>query len=304
VKPPEAGVGAQPVWTLLAVLGPAADYLEAVGIENARYEAELLLAHVFDLSRLDLYLQYERALSSAERDEFRELLSRRRQRVPLQQLLKEVEFLSLPFTMEEGVFIPRPETELLVEHVLGRLESDWPAGGERLGDHPLRALELGAGSGVIAVSLAVKRGDLTVWTSDVSPAALALTERNAARHEVQRRVAVEECDGLPAGNGGPVHLVVSNPPYVRPDEAESLPPEVAEHDPPAALFGGDDGLDFYRQLAAEAPARLAPGGLLAVEIGADQGEAVREIFAAAGLEGVEVLQDYAGRDRIVLASRS
>ena len=202
------------------------------------------------------------------------------------------------------MFIPRPETEFFAEQVLSRLDAEFPQGGDRLGQHPLRALELGVGSGVIAVSLAAKRSDLQIWASDVSTEALALAAENAERHGVSPRVDFQERQGLPEGNGGPVHLIVSNPPYVRPDEADSLEPEVARHDPAAALYGGEDGLDFYRLLAAEAPGRLATGGLLAVEIGAEQGPAVRELFAGVGLTGIEILRDYAKRDRVVIARRS
>ena len=293
----------EPVWTLLDVLGPAADYLDDAGVENARYDAECLLGSVLGLSRLDLYLQYERPLSEEERGRFRTLLRRRRAREPLQFILGEVEFLGLAFAVRPGVFIPRPETELLAERVLARMDAEFPQGGGKLGVHPLRALELGVGSGVIAVALAAKRGDLQIWGSDISAEALALAALNAERHGVEARIDLQHREGLPAGNGADVQLIVSNPPYVRPDEAPLLAPEVSEHDPPAALFGGDDGLDFYRLLAAEAPARLAPEGLLAVEIGAEQGEPVRAIFAEAGLVDVTVEQDYSRRDRFVFARK-
>lgn len=294
----------EPVWTLLEVLGPAADYLAAAGVENARYDAECLLGRVLGLSRLDLYLQYERELTAEDRAAFRGFLRRRRAREPLQHILGDVEFCGLSFAVAPGVFIPRPETELLVERALARLAVDFPLGGGRLGNHPLRALELGVGSGVIAVSLAAKRPDLTIWTSDIAPAALALAAANAKRHGVAARVDFQAVDGLPADNGAPVHLIVSNPPYVRPDEAPLLAPEVTDYDPPEALYGGDDGLEFYRRLAAEAPGRLVPGGLLAVEIGADQGPAVKALFVGAELAAVELEQDYARRDRFVFARKA
>lgn len=316
--------GERRAWTLLEVIGPAADYLGAAGVPDARLNAERLLAHVLGMSRLELYLQYERPLDEAERGAYRALLKRRHAREPLQHILGETEFWSLPFALRPGVFIPRPETEVLVERVLDRLAEAWPpadapeaadedgsdaapgakaaAAGDA--DAPvLRALELGAGAGVVAVALAHERPDLRVWASDVSAEALALAAENAARNGVADRIVCKEADGLPAGDGDPVHLVVSNPPYVHPDERPGLAPEVADHDPPAALFGGEDGLAFYRRLAADAPARLIAGGLLAVEIGAAQGEAVKGIFAAAGLSGVEVHPDYAGRDRVVIATR-
>ncbi len=297
--PVPGGGSREPVWTLLEVLGPAADYLAAAGVDNARFDAECLLGKVLGMSRLDLYLQYERELSSEDRAGFRDLLRRRREREPLQLILGDIEFLGLSFTVRSGVFIPRPETEFFAEQVLARLNAEFPAG-----DHACRALELGVGSGVIAVSLAAARSDLQIWTSDVSADAMALAAENAERHDVSSRVDFQNCAGLPADNGGPVQLIVSNPPYVRLAEAESLMPEVTDHDPPAALFGGEDGLDCYRLLAAEAPRRLAAGGILAVEIGADQGVAVRDLFIAAGFGEVELLQDYARRDRVVIARSS
>jgi len=300
----EAHGSREPVWTLLDVLGPAADYLAAAGVENARFDAECLLGKVLGLSRLELYLQYERPLADEERSEFRDLLRRRRDREPLQIILGDVEFLDLEFTVRPGVFIPRPETEFFAEQVLSRLDAEFPLGGDRLGRRSLRALELGVGSGVIAVSLAAKRTDLQVWASDVSPDALALAAENAERHGVSPRVDFQETAGLPVDNGGQVHLIVSNPPYVRPDEADSLAPEVARHDPAPALYGGEDGLDFYRLLAEQAPTRLVEGGILAVEIGAEQGSAVRELFAEAGFTGIEILRDYVGRDRVVFARKA
>ena len=300
----EAHGSREPVWTLLDVLGPAADYLAGAGVENARFDAECLLGKVLGLSRLDLYLQYERALTNAERAEFRELLRRRHDREPLQFILGDVEFLDLEFKVRPGVFIPRPETEFFAEQLLSRLDVEFPLGGDRLGARPLRALELGVGSGVIAVSLAAKRSDLQIWASDVSTEALALAAENAELQDVSARVDFQETAGLPTDNGGEVHLIVSNPPYVRPDEADALAPEVARHDPAAALYGGDDGLDFYRLLATEAPSRLARGGILAVEIGAEQGGDVRELFAGAGFTGIEILRDYAKRDRVVFARKA
>ncbi len=296
---PGGGASREPVWTLLEVLAPAADYLAAAGVENARFDAECLLGKVLGMSRLDLYLQYERELSPGDRAGFRDLLKRRREREPLQLILGDIEFLGLEFTVRPGVFIPRPETEFFAEQVLARLNAEFPAG-----DHACRALELGVGSGIIAVSLTAARSDLQIWASDVSTEALALAAENAERHEVSTRVDFQEREGLPVDNGGPVQLIVSNPPYVRLDEAESMAPEVAQHDPAAALYGGEDGLEFYRLLAAEAPGRLVPGGILAVEIGAEQGEAVQHLFASAGFDAVELIQDYSRRDRVVIAFRS
>ena len=299
MNPSETGA-ADKVWTLLEVLGPATKFLADAGVENARFDAELLLGHVLELTRLELYLQYERALAESERGAFRKLLRERARRVPLQQLLGETEFYSLPFTMRPGVFIPRPETELLVEHALARLAADCPRAEGDAAAGP-RLLELGSGSGVISVSLAKGRGDLRLWASDLSAEALALSRENAARNGVAGRIEFEEREGLPAGDGEPVQMIVSNPPYIAIGELDDLQPEVAEHDPHTALFAGEDGLDVYRVLAATAPARLAPGGSLLLEIGATQAAAVSDLLTGAGLGEIEVIKDYAGHDRIVAA---
>ncbi|MCP4547649.1 MAG: peptide chain release factor N(5)-glutamine methyltransferase [bacterium] len=292
------------MWSILDVLEPASKYLEAAGVENARFDAELVLADVLKISRLDLYLQYERLLTDKERGVFRTMLKQRQQRIPLQHILGNTEFFSLPFMVRPGVFIPRQETELLVERTLESLESHFTSGGEALNGGPLRAVEMGVGSGVISVSLAHNRTDMTIWASDISAEALALTAENARLNQVEMRIALEEQEGLPAGNGSPLHLIVSNPPYIRLDEADSLQPEVRDHDPEAALFGGEDGLDAYRYLAAAGPSRLHDGGIMAVEIGADQGEAVTDILRAGGFGEIALHRDYAGRDRIVIARKT
>lgn len=288
-------------WSLLEIIPPSGEYLKAAGIDNARLDAELLLAHALGLRRLDLYLQYERVLSADELTVFRGLLRRRRSREPLQLITGEVEFYGLRLTVRPGVFIPRPETEVLVEQALLHLEKSWPKG------NTLRALELGCGTGAISIALASGHPDLMIAASDLSRDAVDLARRNAAALGFADRIDFEEAVGLPGGDGRKVHLVISNPPYIRDDERDSLSSEVADHDPAEALFGGADGLDFYRLLATEAPARLLPGGLVAVEIGETQGAAVTGLLAAAHLVDIQVLSDLAGRDRVVigrLASQS
>ncbi len=300
MKPTAGATGAAGrVWTLLDVLGPATKFLEDAGVENARFDAELMLADVLDLTRLDLYLQYERVLSDEERGSFRAMLRKRGKRIPLQLILGETEFYSLPFKLRAGVFIPRPETELLVEHALSLLAVDCPPSDGKT----YRVLELGAGSGVISVSLAKNRDDLEIWASDMSPEALALSRENAELNGVVERIEFEERSGLPVGDGELVQLIISNPPYIEIGELDSLQPEVALHDPHTALFAGEDGLDAYRLIALAAPERLLPGGRLLLEIGAGQASAIGPILAEAGFREIEVLQDYAGHDRIVSAQR-
>ncbi|MHB8079925.1 MAG: peptide chain release factor N(5)-glutamine methyltransferase [Candidatus Krumholzibacteriia bacterium] len=278
----------------------AAGWLDGKGVSSARLNAERLLGHVLGLSRLELYLHHDRPLTSGELERFRELLRRRGAGEPLQTLIGEQEFYSRPFRVEPGVFIPRPETETLVERCVALLT----AGTSRLAA-PV-ALDLCCGTGVVGLSLAAEIPALSVWATDINPAAVRLTEANAHRLGVAPRVvclAGNLADPLPARLAGQVDLLVSNPPYVRRDEIDSLPVEVS-HDPREALDGGPDGLGFYRALGALGRRWLRPGGWLAVEIGADQAADVSGILERGGWTGLVLTRDLAGRPRVVTALRA
>lgn len=274
------------------------EYLEGKGVESARLNAERLLADVLGLSRMELYFQHDRPVLGRELEQYRELVRRRAGGEPLQAILGETEFYSRTFKVEPGVFIPRPETERLVEVASGLLAPD-----DRRLLAPV-ALEIGCGSGIIGVSLALEVPRLVVWATDIDPAAVALTRRNARTHGVDARLNVLEGSRfapLPDHLTGGVDLLVSNPPYIKRGDIAGLQREVAEHDPHAALDGGEDGLDFYHALAGGLGRWLRPGGSVALEIGDDQGDDVKGILAASGAEEPAVLQDYAGRDRVVTA---
>ncbi len=289
--------------TIRELLAAAARYLADKGVASPRLNAERLLGDVLALSRLDLYLQHDRPLDAAEKERFRGLLRRRAAGEPLQLLLGEVEFFGRPFQVAPGVFIPRPETEVLVEECLRLLDG----GGRGSADAPALALEIGCGAGVIGVTLAAERPRLRVRAGDVGAAAVSLAERNAALLGVGGRYQASVgalWEAFPPEMAGTADLVVSNPPYVRRDELGALPVEVARHDPPAALDGGPEGLDCLRALAEGAGRWLRPGGGFAVEMGAEQAEAVRRLCALAGLTEIAVRRDYAGRDRVVTARRA
>jgi release factor glutamine methyltransferase len=273
-------------------------YLDEKGVTSSRLNAERLLSDVLGLTRLELFCQHDRPVLGVEVDRYRELVRRRAGGEPLQQILGETEFYSRPFKMEPGVFIPRPETERLVEAAVRLLEP------LRRSDRTPVAVEIGCGSGAIAVCLALELPRLQVYASDVNPRAVALTLRNARLLGAGSRVHAEEgsrFDPLPQHLRGQVDLLVSNPPYIRSGDLAGLPTEVRDHDPAAALDGGADGLRFYQALAAGMGDWLRPGGYVAVEIGADQGAAVSGIMAASGGHAVSLSQDYAGRDRVVTA---
>ena len=282
--------------TVRELIQVTADYLGGKDVESPRLNAERLLGDALALSRLELYLQHDRPVVGGELDRFRELVRRRAGGEPLQHLLGVTGFYGRDFKVVRGVFIPRPETEHLVERALALLPAT--------GDPALApvAAEIGCGSGIIAVTLAAEAPRLEVFATDVNPGAVELTRANAHRHGVDGRVQAllgNRFDPLPARLRGALDLLVSNPPYIRRADLADLPREV-QHDPREALDGGDDGLDFYRALAAGAARWLRPGGWLAVEIGAEQGEQVPEILRASRLEQVALTLDYAGLPRVVV----
>jgi release factor glutamine methyltransferase len=269
----------------------AAAFLAARGVESARLEAEVLLADALGSDRGRLYL--ERAVSEAVRLRFAELLDRRGRREPLQHLRGRQEFFSRDFVVDPCVLIPRPETERLIETVLGLL---------RPIERP-RILDVGTGSGVIAVTLALELPDARIFATEVSAAALDVAKENARRLGVGERIEFRSGDLVAPFAGERFDLVVSNPPYVPSEEIAGLSPEVRDHEPRVALDGGADGLEFYRRLAACVDGVLAERGWLAVEIGFGQGDAVRRIFSQSGAPAVEVERDLEGIERVVVVRR-
>ncbi len=273
----------------------AAERLDRDGFENARLESELLLAGVLGLRRLDLYLQYERPLTDDEVATYRDALRRRLRHEPLQYILGETDFRELTLRTDARALIPRPETEVLVGEVLA-----WA--GRREG--PLSALDVGTGTGAIALSLVAEGPFDRVVATDVSTEALALAAENAERLGFDGRVELRHGSLFgPVAAGERFDVVVSNPPYVAEAERQGLQPEVAEWEPAAALFGGAGGRDVLDALVAGAPGVLKGEGLLALEIGAGQAAGVADAVRAAGhYDEPRVARDLAGHDRIVLAS--
>jgi release factor glutamine methyltransferase len=272
--------------TAAALLRAATERLAAAGIETARLDAEVLLAHALGLDRAALYARLQEEVDGAR---FAALLERRLRREPIAYLTGEQEFWSLPFIVTPDVLIPRPETELLVATAM-----QWRA---PQAPHP-SVLDIGTGSGCLAVALAREMPAAVVTAVDLAPAALAIARRNAARHGVADRIIFLAGDlyaPLPAG--ATYELIASNPPYVGSEDAVS--PETA-FEPRGALYAGADGLDVVRRLIAGAPPRLAPGGLLLVEIGAGQTAAVQALAQAAGL-AARIEPDLAGIPRLLVA---
>jgi release factor glutamine methyltransferase len=293
--PPEPAPQAPTVWTIQALLKWTADYLRGKGIESGRLEAEVLLAHVLNCPRIELIARSLEVPPDADRARFRELIRRRVEGWPVAYLVGQKEFYLLKFEVSPAVLVPRPETETLVMEALRLLK-------------PLReptVLDLGTGSGCIAVSIAHQKKDARVAATDISPDALDVAKRNAEKHGVAGRVTFLQGDllaAVPAGSA--FDLVVSNPPYVTPAELAALAPDVREHEPRLALDGGPDGLAFYRRIAAGVGPVLKPGGSLLIEIGATQDEVVRAILGErAELEVGATLRDANKLPRVVTAKK-
>jgi release factor glutamine methyltransferase len=294
--------------TLSELLASARQLLRTAGVNHPDVEAELAISHVLGLKRSEIYLEPARPVTGAEEAAVRSITDGRARRFPLQYLLGEIEFMGLPLIMREGVFIPRPETETLVEAVIARRPADGTA---------LRILDLCTGSGAIAVSLAHYLAPSLVVAADISLASVRLARDNARYNRVLDRVSVVVADGLGClGTVPPVQadgaqravdglfdIVVSNPPYIATGEIEGLEPEVRDFEPREALDGGRDGLRFVAGILPQIPSILRAGSIVAFEIGAAQAEAVGGLFAEAGLGALEVIRDLAGRDRVVIGRR-
>ena len=273
-------------WTILKVLKWTTGYLAERGIEGGRLDAELLLTDLLDLDRVGLYLNFDRPLSAEELGRYRERVARRARREPLQYILGRAEFWSLPFRVSPAVLVPRPETEVLVEEALLRTAPN------------ANILDIGTGSGAIAVALAHELPEARITGIDISPEALAIAAENVRANGVAERVDLQLAD-LNQLTTGPFDIVVANPPYIADGDLAGLMPEVRDFEPTLALKGGPDGLDSYRALARQAVELLVPGGWLLLEVGIAQAEAVRDLLATVGLMEIFSRDDYAGVPRVI-----
>jgi release factor glutamine methyltransferase len=283
--------------TLRGEILRGAQLLLAAGVGSARLDAEVLMADVLGMGKAELYLKIDDALEIGDERRFRERLRRRARREPVAYITGRKEFWSLDFVVTPDVLIPRPETELLVDVALGHL-NDFAA------KKPVRVLDLGTGSGAIAVCLAKERLDSDIWAVDVSPGALAIARINVRRHGVAGRVHLLQTDVFTATGlrSMSFDLIVSNPPYIRTGELPMLATEIHDWEPQIALDGGVDGMEYYRRIIRQAHSYLAREGVIALEIGADLAESVAELFIRSGRYGpVSVYPDYAGKARVIAA---
>lgn len=276
--------------TVLEVLTAASGYLAKHGVESPRLNAEHLLAHALGKKRLDLYMEFDRPLSDEQRAPLREWTRQRANGIPLQHLLGTSEFFGRSFLCDARALIPRPETERLIELIKDSTK-DLPA-------NPL-VLDIGTGSGVIALTLALEIAGSSVTATDLSEQALALAGENAVRLAVSDRVNFLQADLFPE-SGGPFHLIAANLPYIPSGEIPELQREV-QHDPVSALDGGPDGLVLVERLISNARARAVPGALVALEIGHDQAGRVSALFAEHQFSDIQTHRDYENRERFVFA---
>ncbi len=276
-------------WTVRSLLAWAREWLASKGVESPRLDAELLLASALGCDRVRLYIDVDKPLAPEELARFKPLVQRRAAREPVAYILGSKEFYGRRFDVCPGVFIPRPETELLVQLALEAI----PRGAE------VRVLDLCAGSGAVGVTIAAERPQALVDLVELSPQAAEVARRNAEKHAPGRAVVLQGdlYGALPPGQRYPI--IVANPPYVPLADGPRLAPDILDHEPHLALFAGEDGLEVLRALICGLRGRLEPGGLFGAEIDPPQSARVADLCKAAGLSGVRVVRDLAGLDRHV-----
>lgn len=285
---------AQPqTWTTLSVLDWTTKRFTEAGIAGARLEAQLLLAHVLQCTRMQLYTAFDKPLAEGELAGYRALIKRRLGGEPVAYLLGEHEFWGIPLHVDPSVLVPRPDTETLIEVARGT-RADRAA--------PCRVLDLCTGSGAIALALAKELPAATVIATDVSPSAVAMAKRNVERAGLAERIEVRHGDLFAPVAGETFDLIASNPPYIATAVIDTLSAEV-KREPRLALDGGADGLTFYDRICAEAAAHLSPGGALVVEHGFDQADTVRARFERAGFSGVTLVHDLGKQPRVTWGRR-
>ena len=291
---------ANKMWRVVDLLNWTSRYFEQHSLPNPRLDAEILLAHLLEKSRLQLYLHFEMPVFQEHLTPFRELIKKRIEHTPVSYLTNRKEFMSLDFYVDERVLIPRPETEQLVETILTAETGD-----------SQRLLELGTGSGVIATSLAVHQPGWDIIATDISEPALAVAQKNAETHAYPAQIKFlsgdlfEPIKAMDPDGKTRFDWIVCNPPYIKKTEWDTLSPDVRDYEPEIALFAGDDGLAVIRRLIAEAPEYLTPNGRLILEIGAAQADAIRTLIdAEPAYCTYQLIKDYAEKERIVLASVS
>jgi len=284
-------------WTILKLLRWTTAYFKSHGIEQSRVDAEVLLAHTVGVSRLDLYVQYDRPLENKELEAFRGLIQRRVRREPAAYIVGKKEFWSMELQVSPVVLIPRPETETLVEEAVKVIPPE-PA------PVPWKILDLGTGSGAIILALASERPGNLFYGIEQSDRALDVARANGRTHQLEEKIIWLKGDwfDVEADGFGPFDMIVSNPPYISSAEFDRLPPEIRAYEPTEALKGGADGLNAIRLIVRDASSHMVSGGWLLLEMGHNQWPRVREMIGSCGdYSKWGVVKDYSGFDRVAFA---
>jgi release factor glutamine methyltransferase len=286
------------VWTIIDLITWGTSYLNDRNFDDARLNIELLLGRVLNLQRIRLYTNFDKPLSDDELARFKALLKRRLDHEPLQYILGETEFMGLKFRVDNRVLIPRPETEVLVEQAMKELQARFP------GTAAVRVMEIGTGSGCIAVSIAHGMQTVHVTAIDSSSDAIDVARENAELNGVSERITFD-CVQYQENSAmeGTYHCIVSNPPYISKMEFSRLPRDVKEYEPTVALADGGDGLTYYRLIASGGKKLLIENGFVMVEHAYDQSADVQKIFNEQGWKEIRAIKDYSGNFRCVFATR-
>ncbi|MBM7557033.1 peptide chain release factor N(5)-glutamine methyltransferase [Halanaerobacter jeridensis] len=281
-----------PKLNIKEILDKTVDYFEKYDIAQPRLDAEVLLADLLDMERINLYVNFDRPLSPDEVDTYRELILKRRQGTPVAYLVGEKEFMGLKFKVNSDVLIPRPETEHLVQSILNRIDT-WE-------EEEVKIADIGTGSGAIIISIAKLADKLVQGIAiDISESSLAIAQENAANLEVEEQLEFKEGNLLEPLDEK-VDIIVSNPPYIPSGEIDGLQEEV-QQEPSLALDGGQDGLDYYRKIIDQAVDYLTTDGLIIFEVGIEQSQDVADLLKKRNYSNIEIKKDYSDIERVVLA---
>jgi release factor glutamine methyltransferase len=277
--------------TVLEAIRLSTDYLDKKGVESSRTNAEILLAEILKCKRLELYLSFDKPLADTELNLYREFIKKRGLRVPLQYIVGNVDFYGINLAVNEHVLIPRPETELLVEKIINDVKNS----------NLLKILDIGSGSGNIAITLSHHIKNSEVTAIDISEKALQVAKVNAEKNPTQNKINFKLFDILNDDLKllGLFDIIVSNPPYVSASDYQSLEPELKNNEPKESLTDNSDGLSFYRHIISISRSILKTGGKLYFEIGKDQSLYVKEFMLTEKFKNVSIIKDYAGIDRII-----
>lgn len=272
------------------------------GITNSEREAEILLSYFLKMNRSKMYLNGDRELKNKEKLQLEDMIEKRIKKIPLQYITKHQEFMGMDFLVEKGVLIPRPETEILVEEAIKILKN------YKYYDN-LEVADLGTGTGVIAISIAKFTEDVIIYATDISKKSLQIALKNAQKHDCKDKIIFLQGDLFEPFIGriekNSLDGIISNPPYINSYDFKSLSPEVKNNEPKIALFGGIDGLDYYRKIIKKSPQYLKKNGFLALEVGLNQSKMVEELIIKENNfnQDIEIIKDYLGIERVVIAYR-